>query len=329
MPKVSVIIPVYGVEKYIERCARSLFEQTLDDIEYLFIDDCTPDKSIEVLNRVLEEYPQRKNQVIIHRMEKNSGQAAVRKWGMLNATGDYVIHCDSDDWVDVTMYEKMYNKAIEENADIVRCDFLRIFPKCIRNSVRVSDKIFRDVRSVISKLLIGSDLTSLCDKLVKRNIVQSTDITFPDNNMQEDSVFCLQYLLKCGKISYINKPFYKYCYNASSISRKQSNADYENRLHDVCKNATLICKILEQYNLFDYYNKEIIVLKYNARCHIIDLVGQGNYLNIWKNIFPDIDSNFLFNSKVPIRMKIQYITIMLHLYPIFRKYKTKMELFFY
>ena len=107
MPKVSVIIPVYGVEKYIERCARSLFEQTLDDIEYLFIDDCTPDRSVEILKQVLDEYPHRKNQVIIHRMEKNSGQAAVRKWGMLNVAGEYVIHCDSDDWVDIYMYEAM------------------------------------------------------------------------------------------------------------------------------------------------------------------------------------------------------------------------------
>ncbi len=106
MPKVSVIIPVYGVEKYIERCARSLFEQTLDDIEYLFIDDCTPDKSIEMLKQVLEDYPHRKPQVVIHRMEQNSGQAAVRKWGMQNAIGDYVIHCDSDDWVELTMYEE-------------------------------------------------------------------------------------------------------------------------------------------------------------------------------------------------------------------------------
>ena len=125
MPKVSIIVPVYGVEKYIERCARSLFEQTLDDIEYLFIDDCTPDKSIEILKNVLKDYPQRKDQVIIHRMEKNSGQAAVRKWGMIKATGDYTIHCDSDDWVDVTMYEKMYNKAIEEKSDLVICDFYR------------------------------------------------------------------------------------------------------------------------------------------------------------------------------------------------------------
>lgn len=124
MPKVSIIIPVYGVEKYIERCARSLFEQTLDDIEYLFIDDCTPDKSVEILKRVLEEYPHRKSQVVIHRMEQNSGQAKVREWGMRNARGEYVIHCDSDDWLDVHMYEEMYNKAIEEDADVVVCDYV-------------------------------------------------------------------------------------------------------------------------------------------------------------------------------------------------------------
>ena len=83
MPKVSIIIPVYGVEKYIERCARSLFEQTLDCIEYIFVDDCSPDKSIEILERIIEEYRPRfageRKVVQIERMLTNSGQAAVRK----------------------------------------------------------------------------------------------------------------------------------------------------------------------------------------------------------------------------------------------------------
>ena len=75
MPAVSVIVPVYKVEPYIARCARSLFGQTLKDIEYIFIDDCTPDRSIEVLREVLEEYPERKEQVRIFRMPENGGQA--------------------------------------------------------------------------------------------------------------------------------------------------------------------------------------------------------------------------------------------------------------
>ena len=85
MPKVSVIIPVYGVEKYISRCARSLFEQTLDDIEYIFVDDCTKDNSIGVLQEVLEQYPQRREQTRIVKLLVNSGQAGRSK--VWNATG--------------------------------------------------------------------------------------------------------------------------------------------------------------------------------------------------------------------------------------------------
>lgn len=170
MPKVSIIVPVYRVEKYIERCARSLFEQTMEDIEYLFIDDCTPDKSIEVLNRVLEEYPHRKKRVVIHRMEKNSGQAAVRKWGMLNATGDYVIHCDSDDWVDVTMYEKMYNKAIEEDADMVVCDYYR------SDGVTHSEDtgfISTEKEQFIREMLYMRTSWAVWNKMVKRELYHS------------------------------------------------------------------------------------------------------------------------------------------------------------
>ena len=111
MPKVSVIIPIYGVEKYIERCARSLFEQTLDDIEYIFIDDCTPDNSMIVLQSIIEKYRFRldkeKKVVRIEKMPSNSGLTAVRSHGMQLALGEYVIHCDSDDWVDRELYETM------------------------------------------------------------------------------------------------------------------------------------------------------------------------------------------------------------------------------
>ena len=99
MPKVSVIVPVYGVEKYIERCARSLFEQTLDDMEFIFVDDCTKDESIEVLKRVIDLYPVRKDQVKIIHHAVNKGLSRARETGVNAATGDYIGHCDSDDWV--------------------------------------------------------------------------------------------------------------------------------------------------------------------------------------------------------------------------------------
>lgn len=92
MSKVSVIVPVYKVEKYIERCARSLFNQTLDDIEYIFVDDCSPDRSIEILNQVIGDYPRRKDQVQIIHHASNQGLALARQTGLKAATGEYIAH---------------------------------------------------------------------------------------------------------------------------------------------------------------------------------------------------------------------------------------------
>ena len=121
-PKVSVIIPVYGVEKYIERCARSLFEQTLEDIEYIFVDDCTPDNSISILRKVLSEYPNREKQVKILHHDKNKGLAKARQTGLKIASGEYIAHCDSDDWVDKDLYKVLYNQAVNLKSDMIAFD---------------------------------------------------------------------------------------------------------------------------------------------------------------------------------------------------------------
>ena len=115
MPKVSIVIPIYNVEKYIIKCAKSLFEQTLDDIEYIFVNDCTPDNSIKVLLEVLEQYPNRKQQVKIITHKINLGAAIARKNGILAATGKYIIHCDGDDWTAPDMYQRLYEKAEREH----------------------------------------------------------------------------------------------------------------------------------------------------------------------------------------------------------------------
>ena len=99
MPKLSVLVPVYNVEAWIDKCARSLFEQTIDDVEYIFVDDCTSDRSIEILTATLAEYPRRIPQVKIIHHDKNRGLVASRNTALRVATGDFIIHCDSDDWV--------------------------------------------------------------------------------------------------------------------------------------------------------------------------------------------------------------------------------------
>lgn len=119
MYKVSILVPVYRVEAYIERCARSLFEQTYANIEYVFVDDCSPDNCIEVLKDVMAQYPERANNVRILRHEKNRGLAVARNTALDNATGEFVCVVDSDDWLELDAIELLVGKQVETDTDIV------------------------------------------------------------------------------------------------------------------------------------------------------------------------------------------------------------------
>ena len=117
--KVSIIIPIFKVRNFIERCVCSLFEQTLKDVEYIFVDDASPDDSIDILKSCIDRYQERKNQVTILTHEQNQGLPAARNTGLAVATGEYVFHCDSDDFVEKDMLEVMYKAAKEKHADMV------------------------------------------------------------------------------------------------------------------------------------------------------------------------------------------------------------------
>ncbi|MDR0829587.1 MAG: glycosyltransferase, partial [Prevotellaceae bacterium] len=113
-PAVSILVPIYKVSAYIERCAHSLFQQTFENIEYIFVNDCTPDDSIEKLQKIIEQYPNRKPFVKIIHHKKNRGLAETRNTALYNSTGKYIQHIDSDDYIELNMIEEMYKKAIEE-----------------------------------------------------------------------------------------------------------------------------------------------------------------------------------------------------------------------
>lgn len=127
MYQLSVIIPIYNTEAFIERCAKSLFEQTLSSIEYIFVDDASKDASIDKLSAVIEDYPTRKPHIKIIRHEKNLGTLLTKLDGMQAARGKYFIVCDSDDWVDRDAYQCLVDKAEQTNADIVTCNYLKEF----------------------------------------------------------------------------------------------------------------------------------------------------------------------------------------------------------
>lgn len=127
--KVSVIVPIYGVEKFIGRCVETLMRQTLKEIEYIFVNDATPDRSIENLHEVLTRYPDRQDSVVIIVNKMNKGLPASRNIGLQMAKGEYIFHCDSDDFVEPDMLEVLYTEAVKEQADIVWCDWFLSFEK--------------------------------------------------------------------------------------------------------------------------------------------------------------------------------------------------------
>lgn len=125
--KVSVIIPVYNVERYIEKCVRSLMEQTMKEgIEFIFINDCTPDDSMQILESVVGEYPYRTDQVVIWNNSSNVGVSESRRKGIELAKGEYIGWCDSDDWCEKEMFEEMCNVAYRYSSDIVVCDYWEV-----------------------------------------------------------------------------------------------------------------------------------------------------------------------------------------------------------
>ena len=119
-PKVSVIVPIYGVEVFIRRCVESLCSQDYDNYELVFVDDGSPDSSVDILAEVLDAHPEVRAKSLIIR-QKNAGLPKARMAGLGVATGDYVIHVDSDDWVEPDYLSQLVGKAVEEGADVVYC----------------------------------------------------------------------------------------------------------------------------------------------------------------------------------------------------------------
>ena len=228
MPKVSICVPVYNVEKYIERCARSLFEQTLDDLEFIFVDDCTPDRSVKILKSIIEEYQLRfaeKNYTArIERMPTNSGLAAVRRQGYQFASGDYITFCDSDDLMPADAIETLYNLAIESGADIVSGDMEWLYEDGTTKRNYLSLPYGNDSESVYRALLYKTYSHNLCSKLFKSNLLKEYDyITLMNATNGEDGMLFYQVLQHSKKTVHVNQVVYHYIQHSQSSTHKRLN----------------------------------------------------------------------------------------------------------
>lgn len=214
---VSIIIPVYGVEKYIERCANSLFAQTYSNIEYVFVNDCTPDRSIERLNEVLKKNPVRKASVNVVENITNCGQAAVRNIGVKHCHGQFLMHVDSDDWLDVDVVEKCVKKQIETDADIIAFD-RNIY---LRDGIRkVSAREANTKEKFLVQMLRREREISIWGMLIRTSLYKEHQIACVEGiNMSEDFQTSPRLVYYANRISILHGVAYNYeCRNSKSIS---------------------------------------------------------------------------------------------------------------
>ena len=308
MPKVSIIVPIYGVEKYIERCVQSLFEQTLTNIEYIFIDDCTFDRSIDILNVLIKKYNSRliieQKDIRIKRMPVNSGLPAARKEGIRWATGEYIIHCDSDDWVDRDMYRQMYELAKKEDADVVSCDY------------QVSDgsKVLRTMREMwspnrntsIKNLMLQKSHWVLWNKMFKRSVLNNA-FTYPTQNMGEDMALVLQMLYYCKRIAHINTPLYYYFYNEKSISNTKGEEASMKRFYQALDNVNIIEDFYKEKQDYHLFSSSINWVKFVCKCHLNIKTELGRHL--WNSIFPHVEWKCLLNPLLSMEQRKHILRI--------------------
>ena len=239
MPKVSLIIPVYNVENYIEKCLNSVVNQTLKDMEVIIVNDGSKDLSKQKIQKYLEKYPW-----IKYLEKENGGLSDARNYGMPYATGKYIAFLDSDDYVEKTMYEEMYNIAEKENADMVDCDFVWEYPNRKRKDI---GEIYKNKKEIIEKCRVVA-----WNKIIKREILEKTKIKFPVGLRYEDMEFFYKLVPYINKVSFIKKCFVHYVQRENSIANTQNV-----RTKEIFIILDNIISYYKEKGLYDEYRDEL------------------------------------------------------------------------
>lgn len=280
-PKVSVIITIFNREKYIEDCVRSLFDQTLREIEYIFVDDASTDSSIDILRLIVSEYPEREMLTKIISLEKNGGVSNARRIGMENVTGEYVIHADSDDWVDNDMYECLYTKAKETGADIIGCNLCHEYPN---KKTTFKQKYKDSIDENIGSLIRGDIHPSLCTSLTSMRLISENNICFPEGlNMGEDLFYNLQLYLCANKIVGIDFAPYHYRHTNDSSS-------FHHTRHTIDSGIMIgrqIENLMRKVNRYDEFANDIEYRKFSLKLSLVNQFDNIEDYHYWLGVFPE------------------------------------------
>lgn len=245
MYKVSVIVPVYNVEQYIKKCLDSLVNQTLEDIEIVVVNDGSPDNSQKIIDKYVKKYPKKVKSYI----KENGGLGSARNYGIEKSSGEYLSFVDSDDYINLDALEKLYNIAVDKNADIVTTS---------KNYRVDNDKVFVDdfyrirTNDKICEFIINE--AGSCNKIIKKDIIIKNNFKFFENHFYEDIAVTPTLALYTKNIEIVDEPYYYYVNRSGSI---MNQVKYNTRIEDIFDSLNNVAKEFKKKKKYDEYYQEI------------------------------------------------------------------------
>lgn len=295
MSKISVIIPVYNDEAHIGRSLESVCAQTIaSQLEMIIVDDGSSDNSVEIARDVLKRHSM-SQQAKLLLLKGNHGVAYARKAAIDAATGEYIMFCDSDDWMDPRMCELMLAKAEAEGCDMVVCDYNSV----CGDKVEAIGPCFKE--NFLQELILCRVTGSLWNKLVRASILRRPDFIYPNHDFSEDYVYCLQFAIFSRRNGYVPEPLYYYLRRGDSLVRRSDAASSRKRCEDDMANFALDLQVLESNGLLAEFKEEIIAHKLKMKN------SNKTDLRVWKSIFPELDSQIFRSRFIPCRSRCAYV----------------------
>lgn len=259
---ITVVIPVYNTSSYLQRCVDSIFGQDLKDVELIFIDDCSTDDSFEVLNRCLANHDLKDVKVL--RNDHNLGSGETRNRGIREASGEYVIFIDSDDYVTADYFASLRERIVAECPDIVVFDYTEIYTN---HQFRKKCQPAIDKQQIVANLIQRKMHNSLCNKLIKRSLFIDNSIYIAQGmSMFEDKSVCFRLFESAKVISYIPSSLYFYdrTRDCSLTNREQGRS---------IKDALILLDIINEYYISRKPPKVIQLAIYTNRVLMTGLLA--------------------------------------------------------
>lgn len=294
MPKVSIIVPVYNMEKYIEKCLDSLVNQTLNDIEIVVVNDGSSDNSQRIIDKYVKKYPNKVKSYI----KTNGGLGSARNYGIKKATSNYIMFVDSDDYIELNMAELLYNKVIMHNSDMAICELFSV-----NEDYKIIDKfsisLYNGCKNNLKYILFNN--VSVWNRIYKKSIIINNNLEFRSGIWYEDIDFIIKYLTLSKKIEVVNEPLYNYLIRNGSI---MNNKNLFKNLDIILSFNEIIDYLKKKKEIKKYYNEvEFLAIYHIYICGLTRIINincnrkdKEKVINEFNNYMSKVFPNFRKNK---------------------------------